>query len=69
MYDYKCAPCGHMFEELVFSSTVSDNTIKCPVCAENKAKRQLSAPAIAVGGATFEPACEKPSCSTPVGFS
>jgi len=48
---------------------VSDNTIKCPVCAEKKAKRQLSAPAIAVGGANFEPACEKPSCSTPVGYS
>ena len=32
MYDYKCTKCGTLFEELVLSSTVADNQIKCPKC-------------------------------------
>ena len=65
MYDYKCRSCSQLFEELVFSSNVLDEEITCPNCSENKAVKQLSAPAVAVGS-SFEPACEKPSCSTPV---
>ena len=65
MYDYKCCSCSQLFEELVFSSTIPDEEITCPNCSENKAVKQLSAPAVAVGS-SFEPACEKPSCSTPV---
>ena len=65
MYDYKCRSCSELFEELVFSSTVADEEISCPNCGDNNAVRQLSAPAVAVGS-SFEPACEKPGCSTPV---
>ena len=65
MYDYKCCSCSELFEELVFSSTVPDEEITCPNCGDNKAVKQLSAPAVAVGS-SFEPARERPSCSTPV---
>ena len=65
MYDYRCRSCSQLFEELVFSSNVPDEEITCPNCSENKAVKQLSAPAVAVGS-SFEPACEKSGCSTPV---
>ena len=69
MYDYQCASCGHLFEELVFSSSVADTKIVCPECNKQEAK-QLSAPAVAVGGGgSFEAACEQPGCSTPAGFT
>ena len=65
MYDYKCRSCSELFEELVFSSSISDEEITCPNCGKNKAVKQLSAPAVAVGS-SFEPACERTGCSTPV---
>mgnify|MGYP001403296052 FL=1 len=65
MYDYKCRSCSELFEELVLSSSVSDEEITCPNCGKNKAVKQLSAPAVAVGS-SFEPACERTGCSTPV---
>ena len=68
MYDYKCTKCGTLFEELVMSSSVSDEQIKCPKCGHSRSERQLSAPFISVNTG-FEPACEKPSCSTPVGYT
>ncbi|SVB54421.1 uncharacterized protein METZ01_LOCUS207275 [marine metagenome] len=68
MYDYKCNKCGTLFEELVLSSTVADDQIKCPKCGGSKSKRQLSAPFISMNSG-FEPACEKPACSTPVGYT
>jgi putative FmdB family regulatory protein len=64
MYDYQCRHCNRFFEELVFSSSVADEKIKCPYCGHLDAQRQLSAPAVAVGD-SFEPACQKPSCATP----
>ena len=69
MYDYQCASCGYLFEELVFSSSTADTKIICPECNKQEAKRQLSAPAVAVGGVSFEAACEKPECTTPAGFT
>ena len=66
MYDYKCTKCGTVFEELVFSSSMCDIDITCPNFGAENAERQLSAPAISTG-ASFEPACEKPWCSTPTG--
>ena len=65
MYDYKCRSCSQLFEELVFSSTVPDEEITCPNCSENKAVKQLSAPAVSVGS-SFEPAREKSGSSTPI---
>ena len=65
MYDYQCRQCNRFFEELVFSSSVADEEIKCPYCGHLDAQRQLSAPAVAVGN-SFEPACQKSGCATPV---
>ena len=64
MYDYQCRYCNRFFEELVFSSSVADEEIKCPYCGHLDAQRQLSAPAVAVGN-SFEPACQKSGCATP----
>ena len=50
MYDYRCKNCDEVFEELVYSSTVSDDEVKCPKCGQNKSVRLLSAPTIATGG-------------------
>ena len=69
MYDYQCAHCGNLFEELVFSSSIADTKIICPKCNKQEAKRQLSAPSVAVEGGSFEAACEQPGCSTPAGFT
>lgn len=49
MYDYRCDNCGKKFEELVWNSSTSDAEIICPHCGENKSKRLLSAPSVAVG--------------------
>ena len=68
MYDYKCTKCGTLFEELVFSSSEADIKVKCPKCDYPDVKRQLSAPFIALSS-TFDPACEKQVCKTPVGFT
>ena len=64
MYDYQCRQCNRFFEELVFSSSVADEEIKCPYCGHLDTQRQLSAPAVAVGN-SFEPACQKSGCATP----
>ena len=64
MYDYQCRYCNRFFEELVFSSSVADEEIKCPYCGHLDTQRQLSAPAVAVGN-SFEPACQKSGCATP----
>ena len=66
MYDYRCRSCSQLFEELVFSSNVPDEEITCPNCSENKAVKQLSAPAVSVGS-SFEPACEKQGCARQAG--
>ena len=68
MYDYQCRHCNRFFEELVFSSSVADEEIKCPYCGHLDAQRKLSAPAVAVGH-SFEPACQKPGCATQAGLS
>ena len=63
MFDYKCGKCSHLFEELIFSSQIPDYKIKCPKCGAFKSNRQLSAPTVSVGS-SFDPACEKPGCTT-----
>jgi len=65
MYDYVCGICGHQFEELVESSRIKDSDISCHNCHSTESKRQLSAPSISVNS-SFDPACAKPGCSTPV---
>ncbi|RMF10247.1 MAG: zinc ribbon domain-containing protein [Candidatus Neomarinimicrobiota bacterium] len=69
MFDYRCENCGHVFEELVWSSSVPDEEISCPKCGARKAKRLLSAPAVSVGGSASSTAPSAGSCRAPSGFS
>jgi len=48
MFDYRCKNCDEVFEELVSSSAIPDEQIKCPKCKKNSAKRLLSAPMVAM---------------------
>ncbi len=71
MYDYTCKNCGHKFEELVFSNSATDEEISCPNCGEHRAKRQLSAPRVAVGGggnSTFS-SSSRGGCNSTGGFT
>lgn len=65
MYDYKCNHCGNQFEELLLSSSVSDEEIKCPQCGEQKSKRKLCAPMVAVKGGSAPAG----SCGSSRGFT
>ncbi len=57
MFDYKCASCDHIFEELVFSS--GDEPVVCPICNAKAPEKLMSAPAPLVGAAvsTASEAC------------
>ena len=52
MYDYRCKNCSEKFEELVFSSSTSDEKIECPNCKEYKSERLFSAPMVSIGGSS-----------------
>lgn len=47
MFDYRCKNCDAVFEELVASSAIPDDQVKCPCCKKNVAERLLSAPMVA----------------------
>lgn len=66
MFDYRCGKCGHLFEELVISSTAPDETIQCPECGGYQSQRLLSAPAVSVGS-SFGSSGTPSGCSTPPG--
>lgn len=66
MYDYRCRSCGHVFEELVVSSSVPDSEVACPACGARDAERLVSAPRIATGGGK---SVTKSGCSPSSGFS
>lgn len=69
MYDYRCKNCDEVFEELVFSSSVSDDEIKCPKCGEQKAERLLSAPMISTSGSSNDVSTSSSSGCGHSGFS
>lgn len=52
MYDYRCKNCDEVFEELVVSSSVPDEEIRCPKCGQNNSERMLSAPMVSTGGSS-----------------
>ncbi len=69
IYEYACAPCGKVFEELVIRKS-DEADVKCPSCGSADVSRQMSRPAAARvggggdrGGGGYSPA---PSCG-PVG--
>ncbi len=66
IYEYACAPCGKVFEELVLRKS-DEAEVKCPSCGSAEVSRQMSRPAAARvgggGGVGYSPA---PPCG-PVG--
>ncbi len=48
IYEYACAPCGKMFEELVIRRS-DEAEVRCPACGSAEVARRMSRPA-AVGG-------------------
>ncbi len=68
MYDYHCRSCNYKFEELVDSSTESDENIVCPACDSNNSERLLSAPAISTGQGRRTYGVSS-GCTAPSGFS
>jgi len=47
IYEFRCADCGHVFEELVFRASDQDD-LACPRCSGHAVERVLSA--CCVGG-------------------
>ncbi len=52
LYDYKCAGCGTLFEELVRSSS-EESEVRCPKCGSATVSRQVSSFALG-GGSSAE---------------
>jgi len=61
LFEFKCQNCGQIFEELVFSSRVSEDEITCPHCGLAQAEKLISAPAIA--GTSEKTISTSPSCA------
>jgi putative FmdB family regulatory protein len=49
IYEFRCADCGHVFEELVLRSS-DEQDLACPKCHGHTVERVLSACAISGGG-------------------
>lgn len=58
--EFKCADCGHAFEELVFSS---DEAVPCPVCKSDKVDRLISLVS-SKGISSGCTSCEPTKCSS-----
>lgn len=44
IYEYRCAPCGRDFEELIVRRS-DEAAVKCPACGSGDIGRQMSRPA------------------------
>ncbi|HEY6098606.1 MAG TPA: zinc ribbon domain-containing protein [Anaeromyxobacter sp.] len=65
IYEYACAPCGKVFEELILRKSDED-ALACPACASTDLSRVMSRPAAARTGAAGADGGPAPSCG-PVG--
>lgn len=67
LFEYKCAECDNLFEELVTSGEVK---VYCPKCKSEKVSRLLSVFSASGGTSSSRTSglpCGKPSCGS--GFS
>lgn len=69
LYEYRCEPCGHLFETLVRSSS---DVPHCPQCGGTELAKQFSVPAAAQSGsrarsalALCEPSGNPAGCGLP----
>ncbi|HEY3355112.1 MAG TPA: zinc ribbon domain-containing protein [Polyangia bacterium] len=56
IYEFRCADCGHVFEELVLRKS-DEAGLACPRCASHAVERELSACAIGGGGGSGGGSC------------
>ena len=56
LYEFRCAKCGHVFEELVMAGAAGRERLQCPACASARVKKVLST--FATGGM----AADAPPC-------
>jgi putative FmdB family regulatory protein len=49
IYEFRCADCGHVFEELVLRSSDQEE-LACPKCAGRHVERVLSACCVGAAG-------------------
>jgi putative FmdB family regulatory protein len=59
IYDYRCAPCGHVFEELVLRKG-DEEALACPSCRSGQVARvpsRTAAARITRGGGGPPPPC------------
>ncbi|MFH1074629.1 MAG: zinc ribbon domain-containing protein, partial [Candidatus Firestonebacteria bacterium] len=69
LYEFACEKCKKVFEELLYSSDISN--VSCPGCGGRKVKRKISAFGVKSGGTkgsfehncAYRKTCTKPSCS------
>jgi putative FmdB family regulatory protein len=55
IYEYACAPCGKVFEELIVRRS-DESEVRCPTCQGGAVTRVMSRPAQAGSGARGGPA-------------
>ena len=41
IFEFRCSECGHVFEELVFSSNVDYSKLACPICHAHSAEKLM----------------------------
>ena len=71
MYEFKCAKCGDVFEELIRNSKDNDDA-QCPGCGSHDIERVLSSFSVSTGSSGGSlPTCGAPggSCGGGGGFS
>jgi len=64
IYEYRCAPCDHVFEELIVRSS-DERDVRCPACKGARVAKVMSRPAAARG--TGAAASAPPRACGPIG--
>jgi putative FmdB family regulatory protein len=67
IYEFRCADCGHVFEELVMRASDQED-LACPKCSARAVERVLSCCSVGAGGSAAG-AGAGPSCTPRGGFS
>ena len=42
LFEFTCAACGHVFEELLSASEAGEGKVPCPACGARKARKGFS---------------------------
>jgi putative FmdB family regulatory protein len=63
LFEFKCADCGHKFEELVMGS----KAINCPECKSADVEKLLSTFAASTSSNSSSASCGAPSCGSGFG--